>query len=248
MTRQLNNVASLHRKANGLPFNARPPIIPVKRDSSGEDKEWLSQVVPSAPKAQNDLDKGRERKFARMELTVEPEPAILKDGRTAEPTEHLDHVQASPPSKSPSSDAEIVHALPPTAETQAKPIASTESSSEDEGTFDEADIAEHEEKYRDKKSRLEAKKADLSAHEYRSTSPLLQLSLLAALRQVVSQIDFKRLDRSKAVPLSTSKSAPADHFMQGDRSTTLIGISPPSEQDQSDTEMAEYESSSEESR
>ena len=160
-------------------------------------------MVPSAPKAQNDLDKGRERKFARMELTVEPEPAILKDGRTAEPTEHLDHVQASPPSKSPSSDAEIVHALPPTAETQAKPIASTESSSEDEGTFDEADIAEHEEKYRDKKSRLEAKKADLSAHEDRYTSPLLQLSLLAALRQVVSQIDFKRLDRSKAVPLST---------------------------------------------
>lgn len=252
MTRQLNNVASLQWKANGLSFNNRPPIIPAKRDSSGEDKERPSQVVPGAPKAQSDLDKERERKVARMEATVEPEPPILNERRVVEPTERLNDVQATPPSKSPFAKPELVDTLPPTAETQEKPIATAESSSEDEEAFDEADIANYEAKYQDKKSQLEARRADLSAREYRSTTPLLQLSLLAALRQVASQIDFKRLnlvDRSKLVPVSVSKPAPAGRPMQGDGSTTLpVGISPPSERDQSDAEMAEYEISSEESR
>jgi len=210
--------------------------IPVKRDATGDNKE-----IPhpeSAPSVtQTSLDGERLRKVPRVQASVASRSTFLSEHHIANEVKTADG-----PSKmhldSHAIDVQMEDASHHLSDAAENRIVKTDSSSEDEGMFDEDDFANHEARYMETRQRLIERRADPSSREFRSTTPLQQLSLLAAMRNVISKIDFKR-------PIPTD-SLMVDEGLRKVHDTASVTPAPP-DVDMEDTEMTEAQSYSDES-
>jgi len=212
------------------------PTIPVKRDATGDNKE-ISHPESAPSATQTSLDGERLRKVPRVQASVANRSTFLPEHRVANEVKGSDGTSKMH-ADSNAVDVQMKDASHHLSDAAENRIVKTDSSSEDEGMFDEEYVAEHEARYMETRQRLIERREDPSSREFRSTTPLQQLSLLAAMRNVISKIDFKR-------PIPTD-SLMVDESLRKVHDTASVTPAPP-DVDMEDAEMTEAQSYSDES-
>ena len=224
------------------------PTVPSKRDFPNEDRErqfgttpkaprlehsvsaaqsyrdqQAKSVSPSIPRASALLERPRERAVsAERPIAPSPKPSSIDTRR------HSDVVMA---------EASPQLSRPPMSAASSAPEALQDSDDEDVD-LDEEDFAESEAKYNRERSRLEAKRIDLSASHLRATSPLQEIVLLSCLN--VDHLPQKSMDTKLAASddvASVSQGIESPMHIERPTKSVTAELPTPKAEDQDETEL-----------
>lgn len=203
-------------------------IVPAKRSTTDKDNEH-----PNAGQLTSlrDVDGGRESKVPRIAGSSSAPEAILADDHELS-SRKAGTTQVHPLYDMTGPTLEMKDAPVQDSGIAQKLITGANSSSEDEGIFDEADFAKHEAAYAEKRQRQSQQVVELSTKVVRTTTPVEQVSILFGMMSVGGTVEFKLLPPVAGIQRDEAP-------RQSDESAALMIL----DDDVEDTEMASSESS-----
>jgi serine/arginine repetitive matrix protein 2 len=235
-------------RASSQPFAERPSTVPSKRESNGQERERghgsdrrstepqsLTEglgVIESKLYGTNTL-KGPGEDVGHTSNTAHRSDVLLKD-HDSHAVKTIEDVEMAETSLGPKLGGKQT-----AVERTAQDIMNDRSDDDYDEELDDDYLAQHEKGFLNDKARLEAKKVDLSAEEFCPSMLLETAARLAAIRLVVSDLEFRQTN----VP---GKRGVKEELMIGSTPTELAFTAEEDDYDQ-DMDVDEDDSSRESS-
>lgn len=167
----------------------RPPTIPTKREFPTDDRDRAFGTAPKAPRLENNNNPSAEPQRLEQPRPDVRVPRSSSDGaemkfqKSPEPKPIVASPRPSPIKTRRSSDISMPDVSPVKERPSlaAVPVPKDMEDSDEDFDLDEEDFAESEAKYHREKALLEAKLVDLTASQFRATTPLKEIVMLSNL-------------------------------------------------------------------